>query len=75
MPLNRRPAASGGQVITDRDRDLLGLLASGATDETIARTFGWSVRTVRRHIRRICTLMGAETRFQAGMEARRRDWV
>lgn len=75
VPLNRRPADGGDELITDRDRDLLGLLASGATDETIARTFGWSVRTVRRHIHRICTLMGAGTRFQAGMEARRRGWV
>jgi DNA-binding CsgD family transcriptional regulator/DNA-binding Lrp family transcriptional regulator len=76
VPLNRRPAPDqDGQILTDRDRDLLGLLAAGTTDETIARTFGWSVRTVRRHIHRIMTLTGAETRFQAGMQASRRDWV
>jgi DNA-binding CsgD family transcriptional regulator/DNA-binding Lrp family transcriptional regulator len=76
VPLNRRPAPDqDGPILTDRDRDLLGLLAAGTTDETIARTFGWSVRTVRRHIHRIMTLTGAETRFQAGMQASRRDWV
>ena len=76
VPLNQRPVPTGEeQVLTDADRDLLGLLAAGTTDETIARTLGWSVRTVRRHIHRIMTLTGAETRFQAGMQASRRGWV
>ena len=76
VPLNQRPAPNGEeQILTDSDRDLLGLLAAGTTDETIARTLGWSVRTVRRHIHRIMTLTGAETRFQAGMQASRRGWV
>jgi DNA-binding CsgD family transcriptional regulator len=76
VPLNQRPAPDDQeQILTDRDRDLLGLLAAGVTDETIARTMGWSVRTVRRHIHRIMALTGAETRFQAGMQASRRGWV
>ena len=76
VPLNQRPASDDEeQLLTDRDKDLLGLLAAGTTDETIARTFGWSVRTVRRHIHRIMTMTGAETRFQAGMEAARRGWL
>ena len=76
VPLNSgRARHDEEQVLTDRDMDLLGLLAAGTTDETIARTFGWSVRTVRRHIHRIMTMTGAETRFQAGMEASRRGWV
>jgi DNA-binding CsgD family transcriptional regulator len=76
VPLNQRPAPDDeDQLLTDRDKDLLGLLAAGTTDETIARTFGWSVRTVRRHIHRIMAMTGAETRFQAGMEATRRGWL
>jgi DNA-binding CsgD family transcriptional regulator len=76
VPLNQRPAADDAdQILTARDKDLLGLLAAGTTDETIARTFGWSVRTVRRHIHRIMGMTGAETRFQAGMEATRRGWL
>jgi DNA-binding CsgD family transcriptional regulator len=76
VPLNQRAAPGHeGQVLTDNDRDLLGLLTAGATDEAIARTFGWSVRTVRRHIHRLMTMTGTETRFQAGMEASRRGWV
>ncbi|MEE6257500.1 helix-turn-helix domain-containing protein [Plantactinospora sonchi] len=61
--------------LSGRDAELVGLLAGGATDETIARTLGWSVRTVHRHVHRIMALVGAESRFQAGMEAVRRGWV
>jgi DNA-binding CsgD family transcriptional regulator/DNA-binding transcriptional ArsR family regulator len=61
--------------LSDRDADLVGLLAGGATDETIARTLGWSVRTVHRHVHRIMSMVGAQTRFQAGMEAVRRGWI
>ena len=76
VPLNQISVPGHeGAVLTDHDRDLLGLLTAGATDEAIARTFGWSVRTVRRHIHRIMQMTGAETRFQAGMEASRRGWV
>lgn len=76
VPLNQAATPADEETeLTDRDRELLGLLASGTTDETIARICGWSVRTVGRHVRRIMTLVGAQTRFQAGMEASRRGWV
>ncbi len=76
IPLNQKPEqeASDG-MLTEQDRDLLALLAAGTTDEIMARTFGWSARTVQRHVHRIMTLVNAETRFQAGLEAGRRGWT
>lgn len=73
VPLNRTAAHDDG--LPAEDAELVGLLASGATDETIARALGWSVRTVHRHVHRLMAEVGAETRFQAGMEAVRRNWV
>jgi DNA-binding CsgD family transcriptional regulator len=73
MPLNRTDRNDA--TIDETDRQLLGLLATGATDEVIARTFGWSIRTVQRHLHEIMRRVGAQTRFQAGMEAVRRGWV
>lgn len=70
-----RPGEELPDGLSERGAELLGLLAGGATDETIARTLGWSVRTVHRHVHRIMALAGAETRFQAGMEAVRRGWL
>ncbi|WP_306216054.1 response regulator transcription factor, partial [Actinoplanes sp. RD1] len=58
-----------------QERRLLALLASGSTDAVIAKTFGWSVRTVQRHLHELMERLGARTRFQAGMEAVRRGWL
>ena len=59
----------------DQRRMLLGLLAAGLTDEAIGRQLGWHPRTVQRHVRRLMTELGAQTRFQAGLQAARRGWL
>ncbi|HEY1134457.1 MAG TPA: DNA-binding response regulator [Nocardioides sp.] len=56
-------------------RLLLGQLASGAADEQIARTLGVSLRTVRRRVADLMIDLGADSRFQAGVEAARRGWI
>lgn len=55
----------------DLDREILALLAAGAKDDRIARQLGIGLRTVRRRVGRITTLLGARTRFQAGALAAR----
>jgi predicted transcriptional regulator len=56
-------------------QELLMLLAAGLTDESIARSLGWSTRTTQRRIRRLLNDLGATTRFQAGMNAQARGWL
>jgi hypothetical protein len=56
-------------------RLLLHQLTRGAKDEQIARTLGVSLRTVRRRVAEIMDDLGAESRFQAGVEAVRRGWL
>ncbi|GAA2256064.1 helix-turn-helix domain-containing protein [Kitasatospora cystarginea] len=56
-------------------RKLLGLLAAGLTDESIARSLGWSARTTQRRLQTLMRQLGATTRFQAGMAARERGWL
>ncbi|WP_328463851.1 helix-turn-helix domain-containing protein [Streptomyces sp. NBC_00448] len=75
VPLNRSGSTENQTSMSPLDRQLLGLLASGATDAVIARTFGWSVRTVQRHIHEHMQVVGVRTRFQLGMEAARRGWL
>ncbi|QOD08097.1 helix-turn-helix transcriptional regulator [Rathayibacter toxicus] len=48
---------------------ILSGLASGLTDEVIASRLDISVRTCRRHIAGLFDLLGAESRFQAGVLA------
>jgi DNA-binding CsgD family transcriptional regulator/DNA-binding transcriptional ArsR family regulator len=54
---------------------LLDLLSAGAKDEQISRELGISLRTVRRRVSELLDDLGAESRFQAGVEAVRRGWV
>lgn len=59
----------------DLRRFLLQQLATGAQDEQIARRLGVSLRTVRRRVADLLADLGAESRFQAGVEAARRGWL
>lgn len=54
---------------------LLTELASGARDEQIARRLGIGLRTVRRRVANLMVELGAETRFEAGVEAVRRGLI
>ena len=54
---------------------LLQQLAAGAQDEQIARRLGVSLRTVRRRGADLMSELGAESRFQAGVEAAKRGWI
>jgi DNA-binding CsgD family transcriptional regulator/sugar-specific transcriptional regulator TrmB len=70
------PIAPGSRdEATAADRELLTMLASGLKDEAIARRLGVHVHTVRRRIRILLRTLGAETRFQAGVQALRRGWL
>jgi DNA-binding CsgD family transcriptional regulator/sugar-specific transcriptional regulator TrmB len=61
--------------LTDTEATVLGLLAAGEKDEAIARVMGVHVRTVRRHVRRLCAQLEAPSRFVAGIHATQRGWV
>jgi len=54
---------------------LLRLMAAGMTDEAAARHLGLSLRTVQRQARALMNRLGAQTRFQAGLQARSRGWL
>lgn len=61
---------------TDVDVDeVLLLMAQGLKDEAIASQLRISLRTVRRRIAEIMETVGAESRFQAGIEAARRGLI
>lgn len=65
-PLPRTTAGPSLGRLTDRDAQILALLAAGASDSTIARQVGVSRRTVERRVRLVMQVLGATTRFQAG---------
>jgi DNA-binding CsgD family transcriptional regulator len=58
-----------------RDATVLRLMAAGVTDAAIARQTGISQRTVERRVRHVMERLGAQTRFQAGVQAVHRGWL
>lgn len=68
------PLFADATPLGDND-DLLTMLLTGLTDETIARRLGIGLRTVQRRVRALMDELGADTRFQAGFQAARLGWV
>lgn len=58
--------------LTDRESEILKLLASGQKDEVIARRLGVTTRTVQRSVSDVMRRLGVSTRYQAGLQAARR---
>ncbi|GAA1775507.1 hypothetical protein GCM10009795_021860 [Nocardioides hankookensis] len=69
------PALDDAEPRLDLRQFLLEQLAAGAHDEQIARKLGISLRTVRRRVAALMSELGADSRFQAGVEAARRGWL
>lgn len=72
VPISSR---SRDDQLSERDRAILTMMSSGATDETIARRLDMSRRTVVRHTSALLDRLGATNRFQAGVQAARLGWL
>ena len=62
--LGRRPG-SLHQELTDREREVLGLLADGLTNAAIAEQLVVSVHTVRNHVANLSAKLGAHSKLEA----------
>ncbi len=61
--------------LTEREREILGLLAQGYSNKAIAERLFISVHTVKVHIRNIYRKLGAEDRTSAILLALKEGWV
>jgi DNA-binding NarL/FixJ family response regulator len=64
------PASPGPDDLTTREREVLDLLAEGASNQQIARSLGISLKTVQNHVSRILDKLQAADRTQAALRAR-----
>jgi DNA-binding NarL/FixJ family response regulator len=58
--------------LTEREQQILSLLAGGASNEAMARSLSISVRTAERHIANIYVKIGAHNRAEATAYASKR---
>lgn len=59
----------------DSVREILEVLRSGVTDDIAARKLGVSTRTIRRRVSAVMDLLGASSRFEAGVRAAESGWL
>jgi DNA-binding NarL/FixJ family response regulator len=72
---SRLPLESTDEPLTAREREVLGLLASGLPNKAIAARLGISDQTVKAHVAAICGKLGALNRTDAVRRAIRRGLV
>jgi DNA-binding NarL/FixJ family response regulator len=60
----------GPDGLTERERDVLGLLAEGLSNPQIARRLGLSVKTVQNYVSRILDKLQVADRTQAALRGR-----
>ena len=66
------PADSAGtDGLTDRERQVLALVANGSSNAQIARTLGLSLKTVQNYVSRILDKLQVADRTQAALQVRR----
>jgi DNA-binding NarL/FixJ family response regulator len=63
--LSRSSTAARPHELTDREREVLGLLADGLTNAAIADRLVVSVHTVRNHIANLSAKLGAHSKLEA----------
>ena len=68
-----QPAAPAIDQLTDREIDVLRLLAQGQSNQEIARNLHISTTTVRSHMSNILMKLGVSNRTQAALVARERQ--
>lgn len=67
--------AEYGEPLSEREKEILQLVATGVTNRQVAHRLSISVNTVKVHLRNIFTKLGAESRTEATMIAVQEGWV
>ena len=62
----------GEEELTEREREVLEMLAEGSNNKQIARSLGLSLKTVQNYVARILDKLQVSDRTQAALEARKR---
>lgn len=74
-PGKSNKASAGLSVLTDREKDVLGLMCQGLSDAEIVKTLNLTRNTVRNHAARIYNKTGVHSRTAAVVWARERGFT
>ena len=65
LPKLNRTQRSLGEDLSDREREILGLLSRGMTNKVIAGELFLSVNTIRNHVQSVLAKLGAHSKLEA----------
>lgn len=65
LPRLNRSGRAGRDTLTEREREVLGLLSEGLTNAAIAERLFVSVHTVRNHVANLSAKLGARSKLEA----------
>ena len=65
LPKLRRDYRGVGSTLTDRELEVLQLLAKGSQNQAVADQLFLSVNTVRKHVQSILSKLGAHSKLEA----------
>jgi NarL family two-component system response regulator LiaR len=71
----RAIAPRSGEVLTERELDVLRLAAKGEANKEIAKELALSLPTVKAHLANIFNKMGVASRTEAVLQAVRQGWI
>jgi DNA-binding NarL/FixJ family response regulator len=74
-PLEGQPAQAAGEVLSDRETEVLRLAAQGMSNMEIADSLTLSVRTVQTHLRSIFNKLGVGSRSEAIVFGLKKGWL
>jgi DNA-binding CsgD family transcriptional regulator len=66
-----RQAPAGAEPMTPREREIIDLIAEGASNKRISRELGISVHTVKSHMRNILEKLSLQSRLEVAAYAHR----
>jgi DNA-binding NarL/FixJ family response regulator len=73
--LHRGLRTGEGEQLTDREREVRGLIEQGLPDKVIAERLVLSVKTVEKHVGAVLRKTGARNRTELAALARRTDRI
>jgi DNA-binding CsgD family transcriptional regulator len=73
-PLGRTFDSDGSELYS-QERAIIELLSLGRRDREIAEEFGVSIRTVATNVSNLMERLNTKTRFAAGVQAVKRNWI
>jgi two-component system NarL family response regulator len=74
LAFGRRPAAAAASL-TPREREVVGLVVDGRSNDEVGAALGITTKTVEGHLRRLFDRLGVQSRTELATRALREGWL